>query len=348
MVARALLRRAAHGAFTVATLVSRPLTGPPPSNDRGVRLDRQCHVMLALLERSGMPTLDQLGPEGARAELERQRRLVDAPPEPLARVEDRSIPGVDGDIPVRIYTPRTSPDPLPAVVYFHGGGFVVGDLESHDAVCRHLCRRADVTVIAVDYRLAPEDPFPAAVEDACSAFRWVHANADSLGVDPDRVAIGGDSAGGNLSAVVCQQMRAERHPMPCFQLLLYPATDLTRSAESHETFREGYFLDRPLLDWFLANYLTSTDQERDPRGSPLVTADLEGLPPAHVVVAGFDPLRDEGEAYAQALMAAGVPTTLRCYGSLVHGFYSMGGLIEAARWASEDIAMVVHRALWPE
>ena len=225
--------------------------------------------------------------------------------------------------------------------------WVVGDLDSHDASCRHLCRHAGATVVSVDYRLAPEDPFPAAVDDTCAAFRWVVANAAALHLDPARIAVGGDSAGGNLSAVVAQQMRAEGHPLPAWQLLIYPSTDMTGSCESRRTFAEGFFLEEHTIDWFQACYLTSADQATDPRASPLVTRDLEGLPPAHIVVAGFDPLRDEGEAYARALMAAGVPTTLRCYGSLVHGFYGMGGFVEAARWAMDDIARAARRALWP-
>ena len=347
MLVRGLARGAIRRSFRVASMAPRSIGGPIPVNDRGVRLDPQLHVMLALNVRSGRPTLDELGPIRGREEMRQQTWLVDLPKEALHRVEDRWIEGPDGEIQVRIYTPRGGPDPLPCVMYFHGGGFVIGDLDSHDSVCRHLARHAGATVIAVHYRLAPEAPFPAGYDDCCGAVRWVYENADALHIDRDRIAVAGDSAGGNLSAGLCQQMRSEGHPMPAFQLLIYPSTDLTRSSESHATFCDGFFLTRPLMDWFMANYLTDPAQERDPRGSPLVTADLSGLPPAHVVVAGFDPLRDEGEAYAQALMAAGVPTTLRCYGSLIHGFYSMGGIIAAARWAVDDIAQVARRALWP-
>lgn len=343
---RSLARRAVRGAFALATTIPRAVAGPAPRNDRGVVLDLETHVMLAIADRMGRPTHDELGPERARAEMREQAWLVDLPKESMQRVEDRRIEGPAGELPLRIYTPVGGPERLPALVYYHGGGFVLGDLESHDSVCRHLARHAGVIVVAVDYRLAPEHPFPAAAEDACAAFRWVHAHADELEIRADRIAVGGDSAGGNLAAVVCQQLRDEGHPMPAFQLLVYPATDLTRSAESHATFSDGYFLTRPMMDWFLANYLTDPAEERDPRGSPLVTADLAGLPPAHVAVAGFDPLRDEGEAYGQGLMAAGVPTTLRCYGSLIHGFYSMAGVVSAARWAAEDFAAITRRHLW--
>lgn len=343
---RSLTRRALRGVFGIASTVPWAIAGRAPRNDRGVELDPETHLLLALVEKAGRPTPDELGPDRARAEMREQAWLVDLPKEGLRRVEDRGIDGPEGELALRVYTPRGGPDRLPALLYLHGGGFVLGDLESHDSICRHLARHAGVTVVAVDYRLAPEHPFPAAAEDACAAFRWVHAHAEELEIRADRIAVGGDSAGGNLAAVVCQQMRAEGHPMPAFQLLIYPATDLSRTSESHTTFADGFFLTRQMMDWFLANYLTEPAQEQDPRGSPLVTADLSGLPPALVVVAGFDPLRDEGEAYAQALMAAGVPTTLRCYGSMIHGFYSMAGLVPAARWAAEDFAAATRRQLW--
>ncbi|MCB9597709.1 MAG: alpha/beta hydrolase [Sandaracinaceae bacterium] len=343
MLGRALARRA----LGVARVLGRPLFGPPPRNDRGVPLDREVHTLVTLLERGARPSLDSLGPERARVEFTNQTRLAEMPREPLHRVEDQWITGPAGELAVRVYTPRGGPDPLPAIVYYHGGGFVVGGLDSHDASCRHLARHATATVIAVDYRMAPEDPFPAAVDDACATFRWVHANVGALAIDPARIAVAGDSAGGNLAAVVAQQMRSEGHPPPCWQLLIYPATDMTRSCESHALFADGFFLNGSTVDWFLANYLSDPTQALDPRASPLATRDVSGLPPAHVVVAGFDPLRDEGEAYAHALMAAGVPTTLRCYGSQVHGFFGMGGLIRSAAWAVEDIAGEARRALWP-
>jgi len=344
MVARRLVQRTTRSAAGLTALVTRGLGAPRPVNDRGVELDPECHGLLTL-EGLVMPRLDTFGAERGRVEMRRKTWLADVPFEMLHRVEDRTIDGPRGRIGVRIYTPRPGHGDEPAVLFFHGGGFVLGDLDSHDRVCRSFARQVDATVIAVDYRLAPEHPLPEGVEDCAAAFRWVYAQADHLGIDPTRIAVAGDSAGGNLSAVTCQVLRDEGHPLPCFQLLIYPSTDMTRSMPSHETFARGYFLEKATIDWFVAQYLTDPRDELDPRGSPLLAESLEGLPPAHVAVAGFDPLRDEGEAYARKLREAGVPTTLRCYGSLVHGFFNMGGICRAARWAVEDLASVTREAL---
>ncbi len=313
-------------------------------NDRGARLDPQIHAMLQLLARSGRPTLDQLGPERARQEMDRLSLVADIPETPVAKVEDGSFSVADAEIPFRVYTPFGGGE-RPATVYFHGGGFVIGSIVSHDRFCRLLTARAGATVISVDYRLAPEHPFPTAVDDAAAAFEWVHANAASLGVDPARIAVAGDSAGGNLAAVVAQEMRRRGGPMPAFQLLIYPGTDMNRTFDSHRTLGGDYFLTTSMIDWFLANYLTAVEQQRDPRASPIVTAELAGLPPAHVATAGFDPLRDEGDAYADALRAAGAPTTSRCYDSLIHGFISMGGIIDAAAHAANDLGDALHAGL---
>jgi acetyl esterase len=321
--------------------LSLPLFGQPPRNDRGTVLDAQTHAMLRVLAR-GAPRFEELGPQRARREMSRQAGLGQRAPREVRRVEDHDL---GQELRVRVYVPHVKPSPLPATVYYHGGGFVIGDLESHDSLCRQLAAGAETVVVAVHYRRAPEHPFPAAVEDAVRAFEWVVSCADALGIDASRVAVAGDSAGGNLAAVVSQQLRAAS-ARPCFQLLIYPAVDLSRSFESHRTLSEGYMLTRSLLDWFVGHYLTEPAQLRDPRASPMVTADLEGLAPAHVVVAGFDPLRDEGEAYAEALRAAGVDTTSASYDALIHGFVSMDGVIDAAAHAVSDVTEVLRRRLW--
>jgi acetyl esterase len=210
--------------------------------------------MLGILSLTRRPTLDQLGPLRGREEMRRQAGLAALPTGPLERVEDRTIAGPGGDLGLRIYTPRSPwAAARPALLYLHGGGFVLGDLDSHDGLCRFFAERAGVVVVAVDYRLAPEHPFPAAVDDALAAYRWLREAAPSLSIDPTRIAVGGDSAGGNLAAVLTQQLLAHGEPLPAFQLLIYPATDLSRSFDSHRTFAEGFYLERPTIDWFLAN-----------------------------------------------------------------------------------------------
>ncbi len=221
----------------------------------------------------------------------------------------------------RHYAPAGAPQPL--LVYYHGGGFVAGDLDTHDGLCRRICRDADMHVLSVDYRLAPEHPFPAAVDDAMAAFRWAYAHAAALGAMPGKVAVGGDSAGGNLAAVVGQMTAAAGGPAPCAQILLYPPTDRTTTRPSLELFGDGFFLTRADIDWYHLQYTGSTIAQPDPAQNPLCAKDFSGLPPALVVTAGFDPLRDEGEAYADALRQAGVPVILKRFDGLLHGFCSM-------------------------
>lgn len=260
--------------------------------------------------------------------------------------------GGECDIPAVLYRPKPNPltvagkhegaarpsdKALPCVVYFHGGGWMLGSAQSHDAVARALCAGGDVVVLNVDYRLAPEHVFPAAVEDAVAAFRWTHAHAEELGIDPNRIAVAGDSAGGNLAAVVAQVTTRDGDAKPALQMLFVPATDMTLPrSDSYEKFSSGYLLTRESMDWYEANYLggsgtppANIDQLRsDPLASPLLAPDLPalaaaGMPPAYVAVAGFDPLRDEGIAYARRLERAGVPTTLRVHADAVHPFMSI-------------------------
>jgi acetyl esterase len=230
------------------------------------------------------------------------------------------------------------------VVFYHGGGFVLGSLRSHDGECRALALGAHAIVVAVDYRRAPEHPFPAAVDDGVAALRWVAGNAASFGGDAARIAVAGDSAGGNIAAVVARDTREEAE-RPIFQLLIYPAADCTRSHASHGHFREGFLLTKASIDWFLDHYLGERDLTH-PRASPLFAEDVGGVPPAMILTAGFDPLRDEGKAYAEKLAAAGVPVDHRCYGGLVHGFFNMTAAVEAARRALDDAVNGLRGALY--
>jgi acetyl esterase/lipase len=263
------------------------------------------------------------------------------------------VPGPAGPLRARLYTKRSrhrarggppqleARTPAPLLVFLHGGGFVFGDVDSHDAPCRLLSRHADVHVLSVEYRLAPEAPFPAAVDDARAALAWAHEHAGELGADPARVAVGGDSAGGNLAAVVSQMAAADGGPAPVAQLLLYPATDRRSPWRSLDLFGDGFFLTRDSIDWYYAQYVPEAKRlsdDRDAKVNPLHATDLRGLAPALVVTAGFDPLRDEGEAYADALAAAGSPVTLRRFGGLMHGFINLIGVSPACRAATLEVA----------
>jgi acetyl esterase len=319
--------RAALGAGRRLTLE------PPPRNDRGEALD--AHTFALIRAAAMTPALASRPTGTARLESDAYTRLLDVPFVALPRVTERNIDGPHGTISVRLYVPHERTRGLPMLVYFHGGGFVIGSLHSHDHVVRRIAKHAGVIVLAVDYRLGPEHRFPAAVDDCLAATRWAFANAESLGADPARVAVGGDSAGGNLAAVVALALRDAwridpRAPMPRMQLLVYPATDLRRTTASHRTLGEGYLLTRDLIAWFMDRYLNGKHDELDPRGSPLLAADHRDLPPAWMTVAGFDPLRDEGEAYAAKLREAGVHVDLVYERSLIHGFFTMGGVVPRA------------------
>jgi acetyl esterase len=309
-------------------------------------LDPQAQALLDQIAASTLPRIHQMTPEQARQMYDMSAKILDVQGVPIGKVEDSRLPGPGGDIPIRIYTPVAAPSgPLPALVFFHGGGFVIGSLDSHDAPCRQLANGAMARVIAVDYRLAPEHPFPAAIEDALAAVKWVARNAATLEIDPTRIAVGGDSAGGNLAAVASQMLKGSADVTVAFQLLIYPAVDRTRITRSMEELANGYMLDADTMNWFSKQYLPEGWDPADLRLSPARAPSLAGLPPAHVVTAGFDPLKDEGRLYAEALAAAGVKATHTCYEHTVHGFVNMAGAMEVGRTALADCAAILKNAL---
>jgi acetyl esterase len=265
---------------------------------------------------------------------------------PVAAVEDLAIPGPAGDLPGRVYRPDAT-TPVPTILFIHGGGFVIGDLDTHDNQCRTLCRDVGAVVLSLGYRLAPEAPFPAAVEDCVAAVAWAAAHIGELGGDPERLAVGGDSAGGNLAAVTARLTRNADGPPLAAQLLIYPTTDLRDGDDrypSREQNAEGYFLTRADMNWFHANYLGQGDPE-DPRLSPVLAGDLAGLPPAVVVTAEYDPLRDEGEAYADQLRAAGVEVASERFAGTIHGFFRWLAATGEAHRAVGEVGAALRAAL---
>jgi len=300
--------------------VKRLVAGRAKTLD-GLELDLDVQVLLRLSELEPVVSLDSLTPEGARADLRKSTLAVSARRIEGVEASETSIAGAERELAARLYVPTDSSERGgPLVVYYHGGGWVAGDLDTHDQPCRLLARASGARVLSVDYRLAPEHPFPAPVDDALAAFRAAVADAERLGIDPDRVAVAGDSAGGHLAAVTAQQCALQSGPAPAFQLLIYPVVDLAEVAQSRFTFAEGFILEKGNMEWYEALFVGEHSDRRDPRVSPLHAQELRGVAPAMVVTAGFDPLRDEGEAYARRLSQAGVPTILRRYPGYVHGF----------------------------
>ena len=305
-------------------------------NAEGQVLDPHLALVLSFAERI-RPTDPDATVAQMREAISASSKIAAGSPIRVGAVRDLTIDGAVGPLRARHYTPESGGHGRPLLVFFHGGGWVVGDLDTHDQPCRLLARYADIHVLAVDYRLAPEHPFPAAVEDAVASFAWAVAHADGLGADPTRIAVGGDSAGGNLAAVVAQQTRDAGVAAPVAQLLLYPGTDSSVARPSKDLFAEGYFLTKKQMDWYFDTYSAGASRT-DPRLSPLCAPDLAGLASAVVTTAAFDPLRDEGEAYAAALRAAGVAVVLRRAPGLVHGYFSMTGIHRASR--DESLAVV--------
>jgi acetyl esterase/lipase len=330
--------------------LQRRLFGPPPSID-GQTLASDTHALIRMAELAESESfLSGMSVEEARASSRREAEVTSSqPPIPMARVKALEVPGQAGPIPARFYLPAALPAgiPAPLLVYFHGGGWVIGDLDTHDGVCRFLAAAAGTAVLAIDYRLAPEHPFPAAVEDAWAGFAWAVAAAAELGIDPARIAVGGDSAGGNLAAVVSLLARAGGGAMPAMQLLIYPPTDSAGDLPSRRLFCEGFLLTKGDMDAFESFYLPPGSDASDPRVSILLAPDLTGLPPAYVATAGFDPLRDESEAYALRMREAGVPVALRRHPGLIHSFANQTAISRTARGAMLEAAGALRMGLAP-
>lgn len=320
------------------------LSGEPPVVLDGQTLDPTIQLIRAIRRRSGTPGLIAPDHVRGRRRFRREMIAIAGPETPVRAVRDVEIPTGDGVIRARHYTPDAD-GPAPLLVLLHGGGFVIGDLETNDPPSRLLCAHAGVHVLSVDYRLAPEHPFPAAIEDARAALGWAREHADALGADPERVLIGGDSAGANLATVAARLETREGRP-PFAQLLIYPPTDSTHQWPSHSLFGTSYFLDATDRDAFARHYVAGARVSRDDdRVSPLLAPDLGGLPPALVVIAGFDVLRDEGEAYADALRVAGTRVRVHREPGLPHGFVNMIGIVPAARDAMLRVAAELRRLL---
>ncbi len=271
--------------------------------------------------------------------------LMDEPAPALPRVEDIRIPGPAGEIPARVYSSSAAKTPQPAVAYFHGGGWVQGDLETHHGLCARLAKHAGVLVVAVDYRLAPEHKFPAAVEDCLAAYRWLRAKGRDVGADTDRVAVAGDSAGGNLSAVVSQLAASGGTPVPTCQVLIYPAVDFSLETDSHRELADGHVIPRDRILWYTEQYLKSEADKTDLRASPLRAPSLKGQPPAMIVTGGFDPLRDEGRAYGDRLRQAGVDVVYREYPGQIHAFVSLTKAIPQGMACTLEIAEFLRQRL---
>ena len=303
-------------------------------------LDPQVIQVMESVAAMGLPAADTVSPAEARANAKKRPR---APGPAVARVEDRTIPGPGGDVPVRIYTPEGS-GPFPILAWYHGGGWVLGDLESADASARNLCVGGKCVVVSVDYRLAPETKFPGPAEDCWSATIWAVENASSINGDPSRLAVGGDSAGGNLAAAMCLMAADRGGPAIALQLLVYPVTDVDFNTVSYGENAEGYSLTKTTMQWYWDHYLNSREDAANPYAAPLQAKNLAGQPPALVITAEFDPLRDEGEAYAKRLTEAGVAVTATRYGGMIHGFFNMGAVVDKGQQAVDEASAALRNA----
>lgn len=339
-----------------ARSVARTIMGSPALRGRlarrratsveGVAVDPDLAVLLGLDDLAGGKSdLRRCSPAEARARVAEDVFVCDASAPPGVTAQEITLAGPAGPLAARLYAPDDLAAPSPGLMYIHGGGFVTCDLDTHDGLCRRLARGGRLRVVSIAYRLAPEHRFPAAAEDAVAAFRQVAARAAELGLDPTRIAVGGDSAGGNLSAVIARQTKDDA-VRPALQVLVYPALDATCAWPSHATYAEGWFLTKGMIEWYYGHYFGADPAlRRGPDASPLLAAGFEGLPPALVYTAGFDPLRDEGRAHAERLQAAGVAARHTCFETLLHGFLLMGGVCAEAASASARIEREVGEAL---
>jgi acetyl esterase len=328
--------------------LQRAVFGAPPRVDgQLLATEMQPLLRLANLARDESASASgRLSPQQARARIRASSAAAGGPKRSLPAVGDVAIPGPAGPIPARFYEPPgMGLENRPLIVYFHGGGWTIGDLDTCDSVCRFLAANTPAAVLSVGYRLAPEHPFPAAVEDAFAAYRWAANGNPRLGVDPARIAVAGDSAGGNLAAAVSLLARDEDGPSPAMQALIYPVTDAVGGQRSRDEFAEGFLLTRADMDWFEHHYLPPPVDRTDPRVSMLRAADLSDLPPAYIATAGFDPLRDEGEAYAARMRDAGVPVSLRRHPDLIHGFANMTAISPTAHAAMDELTNALRTGL---
>ena len=307
-------------------------------------LHPQIVQVLEAMAKAELQPIEAMTPVQARTQMEMTARARKAEPLPVAKIEERMIPGPASEIRLRLYWPNAT-GPVPAIVYYHGGGHVIGSLDTHDFIARNLCAGAEALVVSVDYRMGPEHKFPAAVEDSFAALNWVHANAASLGADPGRIGVHGDSAGANLAAVVALIARDAGSPKLRLQSLVYPVGDYTLSGASYGKYAQGYgLLTRESMVWFGRHYLRSPDDAEDWRASPLKAASHVGVAPAIVVVAECDVLHDDGESYAEALRRAGVPVEYREYAGMIHGFLGMVPVVDDAMNAQRQVWAAFRRA----
>jgi acetyl esterase/lipase len=308
-------------------------------------LDRYAKRLLDMVAAGATPERTTLTADMLRQAMRQLAQTVDLKGIALAKAEDRDLPGAAGPLPARLYTPDTATSESAGLIYFHGGMGVFCDIETHDGLCRLLANATSCRTVSVGYRLAPEHRFPAAIDDAYCATRWVCEHASDLGIDATRIVIGGDSHGGTLAAAVCQLAKERGGPVLALQLLFCPVMDLSAETQSRRDFGEGYLFDKRTLDWAIQQYCPPGTDLTDPRISPLRASDFAGLPAAHVHTAEFDPMRDEGAAYADALARGGVDVRYVCHGGLVHHFYAMAGAIPAARAALESAGAAIKDAL---